>query len=86
MHTDEYEISLYRELEVCRKRIQKIEKNLSRFESYYTLTTKMFVEKYKSGEIGTSKDFTLWNENYEGLKRWTQLRRQYEEMFHLMKI
>jgi len=86
MHTDEYEISLYRELEVCRKRIQKIEKNLSRFEGKYKLTTDIFIEKHKSLEIGSSKDFTLWNENYEGLKRWTQLRRQYEEMFRLMKI
>ncbi len=86
MHTDEYEISLYRELGVCKKAIQGLEKTLSGFENKYNLTTAAFIERYNNEDIGNNSDFTLWNENYESLRRWTERGRQYETMLRLMKI
>jgi len=86
MHTDEYEISLYRELGVCRKAIQELEKNLGRFENKYNLVTADFVERYTNGELESNGDFALWNENHESLRRWTERGRQYETVLRLMRI
>jgi hypothetical protein len=87
MHTDEYEISLSRELHVCEKKIEKIRKALVAMETKYQIKTAVFVDEYKSGSISAGNaDFSAWVSNYEALKKWEVLRDQYAELLHRMKI
>jgi len=87
MHTDEYEISLSRELAVCKKTIRKLQKSLHILERKYTTTTDQFVEACRSnGFSSQDKDFINWISNYEALSKWEQRKREFEEIFHRMKI
>jgi hypothetical protein len=87
MHTDEYEISLSRELDVCDSKIREIRRFLAVMEKRYSLDTEMFVQGFHDGRLtGYADDFTLWIDNYEALKRWKALKRQYEELLQRMKI
>jgi len=87
MHTDEYEISLSRELAVCKSSIKKIKEFFAIMERKHNKTTTQFVEEYDSGKLAGSRDeYEPWRNNYESLKRWEELERQYEEAFRMMKI
>jgi hypothetical protein len=87
MHTDEYEISLSRELAVCKSTITRIKKFLSIMERKHHMTTEAFLEGLRSGRITEpATDFAAWQDNSESLLRWEELERQYEEMFRMMKI
>lgn len=86
MHTDEFEISLSRELDVCKNSIRKIELLLSSMKRKYNLETDTFIQKFQNGELARCNDFVMWAEHHEALKKWTFLQRQYEEMFRMMKI
>lgn len=87
MHTDEYEISLSRELAVCKSAIKKINEFFAIMERKHNKTTVQFVEEYDSGKLTDSRDdYEPWRNNYESLKSWKELERQYEEAFRMMKI
>jgi hypothetical protein len=87
MHTDEYEISLSRELAVCKKAIRKLQKSLHVMERRYNTTSDEFVRVYPSDQFPSgNKDFTSWISNYEALRRWEQRKGEFEEIFHRMKI
>jgi hypothetical protein len=87
MHTDEYEISLSRELAVCKSAIKKIKEFFIIMERKHNKTTEQFVEEYDSRKLADSlDDYKPWRNNYESLKRWKELERQYEEAFRMMKI
>ncbi len=87
MHTDEYEISLHRELAVCRSTIKRIKEFFAIMERKHGKTTEQFIEEYDSGKLsGSQEDYEPWRNNYESLKNWEKLQNQYEEMFRLMKI
>ena len=85
MHTDEYGISLSRELNVCRRKILKLEKDLSVLERKYNLKTELFVEEFNKGGMEPGRDFTSWIEGYRALCQWRERAAQYEEMYRLMK-
>jgi len=86
MHTDEYEISLARELKVCESAIRKATRFLASMNSKYDLETASFIEKYNAGALGTSRDFDAWADSYHALQEWEERRGQYEELFRTMKI
>ncbi len=90
MHTDEFEISLSRELKVCGNAIQRIKKTLDLMEQKHCKTTKAFIEEYKSGKLlvdpGSKDDYRAWESSYESLKEWQSLERQYQEQYRIMKI
>ncbi len=87
MHTDEFEISLSRELSVCKNIIKKVERSLADMEKRYNLKTEVFVKEFHNGKITEiNEDFITWLNNYETLKRWHDTMRQYEEIFRIMKI
>ncbi len=86
MHTDEYGITLSRELNLCRKKVQKLEKILSGMECKYNLKTEIFVEEFQKGNMRDGKDFIAWIENYKSLIKWKEMEAQYEEVYRLMKI
>ncbi len=87
MHTDEYEISLYREVGVCKGSIKRIKEFFAIMERKHGKTTAQFVEEYDNGKLaGNQEDYVAWRDNYESLKKWEGLQREYEELFRQMKI
>ncbi len=87
MHTDEYEISLFRELTACEKQLTKIKKRLARFEKKYDMKTEMFVAEFGCGGVeGQKDDLSAWMEEYEVLKKWEALRDQYAQLLRKMKV
>lgn len=87
MHTDEYEISLSRELSVCKSTIQKIQKSLRNFENKYEQSTDEFIEGYQNKKYSAvNKDFLKWFNNFEALRRWEKRKSDFEEIFYRMKI
>lgn len=51
MHADEFEISLARELRVCKNTINKIKKSLDRLERKHNETTQIFIEELRCGTL-----------------------------------
>jgi hypothetical protein len=90
MHTDEFEISLHRELKVCENTIQRIRKTLSLMEQKHRKTTATFIEEFRSGRLEGDKanedDYRVWESSYESLRKWRDLEQQYREQFRKMKI
>ncbi len=87
MHTDEFEISLSRELAVCKSSIKRIKEFFAIMERKHNKNTELFIEEYNSGKLtGNKDDYEAWHNNFESLKRWEELERQYEEAFRMMRI
>jgi len=90
MHTDEFEISLHRELKVCENTIQRIKKTLGLFEQKHHKTTEAFIEEYRNGKLAVdtenADDYRVWEDSYESLRKWHDLERQYQVQFLKMKI
>ena len=89
MHTDEYEISLYRELAVCKNTIQRIKKSLDILQRKHNKTTEAFVQEFKSGKLTQhpefKDDYEAWQSSFDSLKRWEELEKQYQDAFRMMK-
>lgn len=87
MHTDEYEISLSRELAVCKSTMKKIKEFFAIMERKHNKTTAQFVDEYDSGKLTNDPgDYRIWRDNYASLKNWEELERQYQEIYVKMKI
>jgi len=89
MHTDEYEISLSRELAVCRSTIQQIKKTLQLLEQKHKKTTALFLEELRTGRLikdpDLREDYDAWQSSSESLFHWEDLERQYQEVYRMMK-
>ena len=90
MHTDEYEISLLRELNACNNSIQRIRKTLDLLERKHGKTTDQFIDELKSATLPIPPelkgDYEVWQGTYASLNMWKELERQYQEAFQMMKI
>jgi hypothetical protein len=90
MHTDEFEISLHRELMACGGTIHRIKKSLRLLEQKHGKTTEVFIRELESGSLppGPDKqdDYTAWKDTYDSLKRWQALEREYQKQLVIMKI
>ena len=89
MHTDEYEISLYRELAVCKNTIQRIKKSLGILERKHNKTTDAFIAEYRSGKLAQhpefKDDYKAWQSSYDSLKRWEELEKQEQDAYRIIK-
>ena len=90
MQYDEFEISLARELNVCKNTIQRIKKSLDILERKHNKTTEVFIQQLLNntltGHAEYKEDYAAWQSSYESLKKWEELERQYQEAFRMMKI
>ena len=87
MHTDEYEISLSRELAVCRKKVSILKKKLACMEKKFNMSTGVFVKNFDEAKIDThNDDFISWFNDCDALGKWQESLKQYEEIFCSMKI
>jgi hypothetical protein len=87
---DEYEISLSRELNVCKNTIQRIKKSLGILERKHNKTTEVFIQELLNntltGHPEYKEDYDAWQSSYESLRRWEELERQYQEELRKIKI
>ena len=87
MHTDEYEKSLLREVEVCRNRLERLKAALLRMERRYGMTTEAFVMASREGAAPVpEKDGAEWIESHEAKVVWEKRLREFEARVSLMKV
>lgn len=85
LQTDEYCISISREITVCRNMIDRQKKELAQFEKQYGISTEQLI----AGEIpktgGGARALEEWRNGYEGLLAWQQRLREYEEAYNELR-
>ena len=86
MHTDEFEIALSRELDVCIGYIRKHRRFLKSMETRHGMTTAVFMDLSSIGRLPPSLDFSDWRKSVEALQHWSATRDEYERLLGVMKI
>ncbi len=85
LQTDEYGISISREITVCRNMIERQRKHLLRFEKQYGFFTEEVVRNDSLQIETTTRDIDQWRNEYEGLLAWQQRLREYEEAYKALR-
>jgi hypothetical protein len=78
MHTDEYEISLGREITLCRNRVRKLKKSLEKLEKQSGLTTAAFLQALEGGSLAGQPTLKSWHRDYRELQYWQKMLSDYE--------
>ena len=78
MHTDEYEISLGREITLCRKRVRQLKQALARREKQGGMTTAAFLQTLEAGGVAAQPTLQGWNQEYQELQYWQKMLSDYE--------
>lgn len=86
MHTDEYEISLSRELTVCANAIKRIERILDKAHKEHQRESHGPVEKPRNGGPAAARALAASEDSCQALHEWETRKRQYEELLRCMKI
>jgi hypothetical protein len=86
MHTDEYEISLSREVGVCSGLMRKYQRLLAVMEARHSMTTADFMDQSRLGGLPATADFTAWRDGVDALRHWSSTRDEYERLLSIMKI
>jgi hypothetical protein len=86
VNTDEYEISIGREVTHCRMMIERLKKGLHERESRYGMSTEDFLKTRRQGGVsGQNRDHEAWHEESLELEFWRTKLREYEEALQLLK-
>lgn len=86
MHTDEYEISVGREINHCRKRVAKLTRRLQQREKKFGMSTEEFLLAYAEGQLANDKrDFEEWKEDVNELESWSRHLDEYEKAYQMLK-
>jgi hypothetical protein len=86
LHTDEYEISVGREVNHCRKRVDKLTKNLHGREEKYGMSTEEFLSAHREGRFAKdNRDFEKWKEDARELQSCSQHLKEYEDAYRMLK-
>ena len=80
MHTDEYEISIGREISLCRKLIRRLKSSILKREKRYGILAEAFLKGLNQERLAkTNPDFLSWSKDCQELRRWERMLEQYEE-------
>lgn len=80
MHTDEYEISIGREIRLCRKLIRRLKRSIEKKENRYGISTEDFLEGLSQGRLmETNPDFVNWHRDCRELEDLERMLSQYQE-------
>ncbi|OGQ85625.1 MAG: hypothetical protein A2512_09555 [Deltaproteobacteria bacterium RIFOXYD12_FULL_56_24] len=82
LQTDEYCISISREITVCRNMISRQKKELTQFEKQYGFSTAHLLAGEMPEIGGATQDLETWRNGYQGLLAWQQRLREYEEAYN----
>jgi hypothetical protein len=85
MHTDEYEISLGREITLCRKMVRQLKDALERREKQCCLTTEAFLQTIEAGCPSEQHPIQNWKQEYQELRYWQKRLTEYEEALKSLK-
>ena len=78
MHTDEYEISLSREITLCRNRVRQLKKALERREKQCGMTTAAFLQTLQARGVTAQPALQGWSREYQELQYWQKMLAEYE--------
>ena len=85
MHTDEYEISLGREIAFCRKRVRQLKDSLERREKQCGMTTAAFLQALEEGCLSEQHPMQNWKQEYQELQYWQKTLTEYQEVLESLK-
>ncbi len=87
MHTDEYEISIGREITLCRKMVRKLKDSLARWEKQCGITTEAFLQALEDGRLPKDYPGQSWSQAYQELQYWQKTLSEYEKALkHLEEL
>jgi hypothetical protein len=80
MHTDEYEISIGREMSLCRRLIRGLKRSIQKKERKYGIPTEVFLKALEQGQLAEANtDFSNWRRDSRELQGLERMLGQYEE-------
>jgi hypothetical protein len=85
MHTDEYEISLGREIASCRKKVRQLQNALARREKVGGMTTAAFLQALEEGRLSEPQAVQSWKQEYQDLQYWQKTLTEYEKVLEGLK-
>jgi len=85
MHTDEYEISLGREIALCRKKVRQLKDALARREKQGGMTTAAFLQTIEAGCPSAPQPTQDWRQEYQELLYWQKMLTEYEKAKESLK-
>jgi hypothetical protein len=85
MHTDEYEISIGREIALCRKLVSQLKNSLERRENQCGMTTEAFLQALEGRSLSEQHSIQSWNQEYQELQYWQKMLTEYEEALESLK-
>ncbi len=85
MHTDEYEISIGREIAFCRKMVRQLKDSLERREKQCGMTTEAFLQTLEDGCLSEQHPIQCWSQEYQELRYWQKMLSEYEEALESLK-
>jgi hypothetical protein len=85
MHTDEYEISLSREMALCRKRIRQLQESLDRREKQWGMTTAALLQAPEAGCRSEPHLAAEWKREYQDLQYWQKTLTEYQKVLANLK-
>ncbi|WP_448873383.1 hypothetical protein [Desulfobulbus propionicus] len=87
MHTDEYEISLNRELNHCLHVVSKTRFSLEKRQKEYGMGFEQAVRAVKENQLRiTAKELAQWQDDMEALPQWEQRLHEYREALAFMRV
>jgi hypothetical protein len=84
MHTDEYEISIGREIAFCRKKVRQLQAALEKREQQHGMTTAAFLQALKDERL-SEQHHLGWNQEYQDLQYWQRMMTEYVDALASLK-
>ena len=85
LQTDEYRISISREIQVCKNMIDRQEEELVRLEKRHGLTTEQVLAGEMPQDMTDAAVIAEWRNEHHGLLVWRQRLREYEEAYAALR-
>jgi hypothetical protein len=86
VHTDEYEISIQREMILCRKAIKRLGNAINNRERRYGMKTETLLLVLEQGPPEEQNDdFLTWREDHLELQVWAKRLKDYEDALEMVK-
>jgi hypothetical protein len=85
MHTDEYEISIGREIALCRRMVRQLNDSLQRRERQSGMTTAAILKAVEDRCQSEEHPLQVWKQEYQKLQYWQKMLAEYEEALESLK-
>jgi len=87
MHTDEYEISIAREVNHCQQVVQKTRSRLAERQRQFGMDYPEAAIAVADGRLVLKeKELAAWHDDFEALPQWEQRLEAYREALAVMRI